>query len=946
MLSHLDFETLLVTLAMARVLQSLGLVFVWKLHQHYRPARDWAIGSAIMAAGTLGIATRNVMTHDIATAVSFVSAAAILFGALTFNSGILRASAISQPIGLGRGIALIATLLFGWFSYVDPSAANRMAAFGAAMMLFDLYTAARLLAVKRKALSALLRVIGVILLIDAASFPLRITSVYVSGNIIPEFSIGSSLAVIFAIIATAGVLMMTLALTALTSLIDLTERQKLQEQLNRSERYVRAILESASDVAIIAAERDLLITVFNTGAERMLGYTADEVVGRCNPTIFADPEEAAARSRELSAEFGRPIKGLGLIIDPAVIGQNRRWTWVRKDGSRLPVSMTVSAMRGEDGEIIGYLGVAHDISKQLAYESALQNEIAKSEAVSHTLETALSNMRQGLAMFDQQQRVIVLNDNFMAPFGLSKADAPPGTTFREIVQMRIANGFFSVEGPEAYLKSRIEVAASMQSADHDDVVQLNNGRFIRSISRHFGNGDVVITSEDITEIKRNQARISYLAQHDALTGLSNRAHFNEQIEQASAALAGSAQPFTVLMIDLDRFKAINDTLGHAAGDLLLKEVAAAIEGATRPTDLVARLGGDEFAIIQIGDAGVAPTDGEAQRRAARALAERILTLLAKPIDLFGKTVQAGASIGIALAPADGCKPDELLRKADYALYAAKEAGRNAYRLFAPEMMATFHERDSLESALRAALSHDEFTLHYQPIVDTGSGEIVCIEALVRWQHPTQGLLSPHQFLPVAEETGLIVPLGGWVIRRACRDATRWPVEVPVAVNLSAAQLASPELIDTITSALQASGLAPHRLEIEITEAVLLDDGKAALATLQKIRDLGASVSLDDFGTGYSSLTQLKAFKFRRIKIDRSFIEDIACEADSLAIVSALAGLARGLNMTCSAEGVETEEQRALLRAAGVSFAQGDLFGRPCPAAELRFARQMAAVRSA
>ena len=944
MLSHLDFETVLVTLALARVLQSFGMAFVWKLHKNYRPARDWAIGSALMAVGTLGVANRNLMSQDVATLVSFVSAALILFGALIFNSGILRASSIAQPIWLGRVIAVTAIVLFGWFSYGDPSAAIRMAAFGAAMMLFDLYTAVRLLAVKRQALSPMLRVIGVILMIDAASFPLRITSVYVSGNIIPEFSVGSSLAVVFALITTASELMMTLALTALTSQIDLTERERLQEQLNRSERYVRAILESASDVAIIAAERDLLITVFNTGAERMLGYTADEVIGRCNPTIFADPEEAAARSRELTAQFGRPIEGLGLIVDPVVIGQNRRWTWVRKDGSRLPVSMTVSAMRGADGEVIGYLGVAHDISKQVAFESALQNEIAKSEAVGRTLETALSNMRQGLAMFDHNLRAIVLNDNFMAPFGLSKADAPPGTTFREIVQMRIANGFHSVEGPEAYLRSRMEVAASMQSADHDDVVQLNNGRFIRSISRHFGNGEVVITSEDITEIKRNEARISYLAQHDALTGLSNRAHFNEQIEQASAALAGSLQPFTVLMIDLDRFKAINDTLGHAAGDLLLKEVAERIESSTRPADLVARLGGDEFAIIQAGEVG-APSADE-QRRTARALAERILAVVAKPIDLFGKTVQVGASIGIALAPEDGAAPDELLRKADFALYAAKQAGRCGYRLFGPEMIASISRRDSMEAALRAALSNDELTLHYQPIVDIRSGAVVCVEALVRWKHPTQGLLSPHQFLPVAEETGLIVPLGGWVIRRACRDASRWPGGLPVAVNLSAAQLVSPELINTITSALEASGLSAERLEIEVTESALLDNRDAALAALHNIRDLGASVSLDDFGTGYSSLTHLKAFKFSRLKIDRAFVEDLTREADSMAIVSALAGLARGLNMISIAEGVETDSQLAVLRAAGVAFAQGDLFGRPCPAAELRLTRQMAAVRSA
>ncbi|MCK7472545.1 MAG: PAS-domain containing protein [Rhodopseudomonas palustris] len=589
----------------------------------------------------------------------------------------------------------------------------------------------------------MLRVIGVILLINAASFPLRITSVYVSGNIIPEFSIGGSLAVIFAIIATAGALMMTLALTALTSLIDLTERRKLREQLNRSERrYVRAILESASDVAIIAAERDLLITVFNTGAERMLGYTADEVVGRCNPTIFADPEEAAARSRELSAEFGRPIKGLGLIIDPAVIGQNRRWTWVRKDGSRAAgIDDRVGDARREN-EIIGYLGVAHDISKQLAYETALQNEIAKSEAVSHTLETALSNMRQGLAMFNREQRVIALNDNLMAPFGLSKADAPPGTTFREIVQMRIAKGVLSIDGPDAYLRSRIEAAESMQSADRDDVVELNNGRFIRSISRLFGNGDVVITSEDITEIKRNQGeKSSYLAQHDALTGLSNRAHFNEQIEQALAALTGSLRPFTVLM---HRPRSLQGDQRHPRprrrATQLLKEVAGrTARSSARPADLVARLGGDEFAIIQTGE--VERSTADEQRTAARAGGTDSRRGRRADRPASARPSQVGASRSASrIAPNDGADPDELLTQGrpTRSTAAKAEAGR-AYRFFdagngspgrqgAPpagsgRCAARVEPAASFELALPAAWSTAQRR--------DGAG----CEALVRWRHP-------------------------------------------------------------------------------------------------------------------------------------------------------------------------------------------------------------------
>lgn len=939
---ELDFMTLLIVLTMARVLQSAGMLFVWRLHQHYQPARDWAIGSALLALGTLGVATRSLMTNEVATAVTWACAIAALFGTLTFNSGILRASAIQHPIWYGRLTATVVCLLFGWFSYVDPSTVNRIAVLVTTLMLFDCYTAIRLLQNKRGALTGLLRLIAVILTIDAFSLPLRILGIHVASPLAPNVTLGTHVDSVFAFIAIAVVLMITLALKALTSQVDLTERKLLQAKLQRSEGYVRAILNSANDVAIIAAEKDMLITVFNPGAERMLGYKAEEVVGKLTPTVFADQEEAIARAAELSAELGRRIKGRGIIIDPELLGQNRRWTWVRKDGSRLPVAMTVSEMRDERGEIIGYLGVAHDISQQLAYETALQNEIAKSEAVGHTLETALSNMRQGLAMFDRDQRVIVLNDNFMMPFDLTKADAPPGTTFTEIVKKRIAKGYCSVDGPEAYLKSRTEVATSMQSADLDDIVQLNNGRFIRSISRRLSNGDVVITSEDITDIKRNEARISYLAQHDPLTGLSNRAHFNEQIEQASAALVSSQRPFTVLMIDLDRFKAINDTLGHAAGDLLLKEVAQRIEASIRPFDLVARLGGDEFAIIKTCEIGA---DGDARRRAARTLAERLLAELTKPFDLFGNTVQVGASIGIALAPSDGSDPDVLLRKADYALYAAKQAGRCGYRMFDPEMMASIKERDSMETALREALTNDQLTLHYQPIIDARSGAAVCVEALVRWKHPVQGLLLPDQFLPLAEQTGLIVPLGGWVIRRACRDASRWPEAIPVSINLSATQLASPELIGTITSALEASGLTAERLEFEITESVLLRDGETALAMLHQIRDLGASVSLDDFGAGYSSLAQLKAFKFRRLKINRSFIQDLARDSDSMAIVSALSGLARGLNMTSIAEGVETDNELAMLRAAGVNLAQGYLFGRPCPAPELQLAPP-AATRSA
>jgi diguanylate cyclase (GGDEF)-like protein len=382
----------------------------------------------------------------------------------------------------------------------------------------------------------------------------------------------------------------------------------------------------------------------------------------------------------------------------------------------------------------------------------------------------------------------------------------------------------------------------------------------------------------------------------------------------------------VLSLDLDRFKNVNDTLGHPIGDLLLKAAADRMRSCVRSEDLVARLGGDEFAIVQ--GSSTQPSD-------VSALATRLIEVVGAPYDLDGHQVNVGASIGIAIAPTDGDKPDVLMKSADLALYRAKADGGGDYRFFEVEMDARMQARRALELDLRKAIVNSEFELYYQPIVDVKGGQITSCEALIRWHHPERGMIQPLEFIPVAENTGLIVPLGEWVLRQACAQAALWPKHVTMAVNLSPAQFKSRNLVPTVISALATSGLSADRLELEITELVLLQDNDGAFAVLRQLRDLGIKIVMDDFGTGYSSLGYLRSFPFDKIKIDQSFIRDLPAKQDSVAIVRAVVGLSSSLGITTTAEGVETEEQLASLTAEGCNEFQGFLFSPPRPAAELQ-----------
>jgi diguanylate cyclase (GGDEF)-like protein/PAS domain S-box-containing protein len=536
------------------------------------------------------------------------------------------------------------------------------------------------------------------------------------------------------------------------------------------------------------------------------------------------------------------------------------------------------------------------------------------------LDTALENMSQGLCMYDAEGRIQLFNERYMTMMGRTGMELK-GRSLLEILRELQAAGRWEGD-PEDLFAKLLDEARSGQSMKR---VIDQFDRKIRIVTQPMKGGGWVATFEDITDWQRAQERIFHMARHDALTNLPNRILFREQLEQA-LHLANRDDQVAVLCLDLDHFKEINDSLGHPIGDALLSEVAARLRECLGQNDAVARLGGDEFAIVQFCRKG--------ETSSADALAGRIVETVSAPYEIEGHQIVIGTSIGISLAPVDGQNPDELLKNADLALYRAKADGRGTYRFFEAGMDARAQARRMLELDLRLALQRDEFEVYYQPIRDLASGETVVFEALVRWNHAQRGLIAPGHFIPLAEETMLIVQLGDWVLRQACMDAASWSKAAAVAVNLSPVQFKNPNLVASVKGALAASRLPAHRLELEITESVLLQNSEATRAILHELRALGVKISLDDFGTGYSSLSYLRSFPFDKIKIDRSFVNELATRKDSMAIIRAVTGLGRSLGITTTAEGVENEAQLELLRREGCTQAQGYLFSKPRPVCEV------------
>ena len=563
--------------------------------------------------------------------------------------------------------------------------------------------------------------------------------------------------------------------------------------------------------------------------------------------------------------------------------------------------------------------------------SLAQQQLERSQRELHEqkcrLDSAINHMGEGLCMFDAEKRLVVCNARYAEMYRLPPELLRAGTPHREIIQHRIASGILKGETSDKAAQQLISTLNALPSdATASRIDEFANGRLICVTRQPLAGGGWVATHLDVTEQRRSEARITYMAQHDALTDLPNRVLLRERMEHALAVTRSGGPDLAVLMLDLDRFKEVNDTLGHPTGDTLLRAVAARLLGCARETTLIARLGGDEFAVIDYVTNPVVE---------ATALAEKIRKALCDPFDLGDHQVIAGTSIGIAIAPRDGIDCDEILKSADLALYSAKGGGRGAFRFFEPELDQLMHARRNLERELRDALANSEFELHYQPFVNTRTGEISGFEALLRWHHPQRGLVSPAEFIPLAEETGLIVPLGEWVLRTACAEAAKWPAHLRIAVNLSPAQFRSKELVPVIVGALANSGITSQRLELEVTETVIMHDSEAVFAALGQLRKLGVQIALDDFGTGYSSLSFLQKFPFDKIKIDRSFVEELSSARDgSRQIARAVVRFAVSLGKTTTAEGVETREQLDILRAEACGEIQGYYFSPPVHASRV------------
>ncbi len=679
-------------------------------------------------------------------------------------------------------------------------------------------------------------------------------------------------------------------------------------------RYLAARLQNAFGRRPSAVSQDALLAAALQGLN-VARDSKSMVVTRDGLIICANQRVLELTGSTRDEMLGKPIATTLLDHSPARGGQSKRqWeTKLKASPEPVPVEVVHEVLGGPFSGIEVY--AIRDLRQR-------QRLVAQLEQQNVRFHAALSNMCQGLCMFDADENLVIANERYAEMYGLSRDIITPGTPFRKILEARIAMGAYVGSEPERYIRER--VAAVRERVSSTKIQTLSDGRVLSISHQPMSDGGWVATHQDITDQRRSEAKIAHMALHDALTDLPNRTLLNERLEQA-LAYARRGEIVATHLLDLDHFKNVNDTLGHAVGDKLLQLVSQRLSSLVRETDTVARMGGDEFAIVQT--ALEQPAD-------AATLANRIIEAISAPYDIDGHQVTIGTSVGIAIGPNDGTDPNQLMRNADLALYRGKSEGRGVYRFFEPGMDFQLKARRALECDLRAALTDGQFILYYQPVINLERNDITGFEALIRWQHPERGLVPPNEFIPLAEEIGLIVRIGEWALRQACATVAKWPGDASVSVNISPAQFRSPGLVQAVLIALADSGLPAQRLELEITETVLLEDSEQTLSTLHRLRDLGVRIAMDDFGTGYSSLSYLQSFPFDRIKIDRSFVKDITSASGSLNIVRAVAAMARGLGMAATAEGVETQEQLETVRSEGCTEMQGFLFSKPRPQHEI------------
>jgi diguanylate cyclase (GGDEF)-like protein len=570
----------------------------------------------------------------------------------------------------------------------------------------------------------------------------------------------------------------------------------------------------------------------------------------------------------------------------------------------------------------GWVSTHQDITEQRRREDLIRARTLELEIQNIRFDAAISNMLHGLAMFDAENRLIVCNRQYTELYDLPEQLTRPGTSLWDMLAHGESTGMVSIADAETRYKTLTAVIEAGRQEKQN--VKMQNGRVIAVLHQPMKGGGWISTHEDVTEQHRSEEHIRHLARHDALTDLPNRVLFREEMARIEARIS-RRETVALLLVDLDHFKDVNDKFGHAVGDGVLVTVARRLREASRDTDTLARLGGDEFAVL------VGPLDNP---KHAALIADRIVRSLGRAMTVEDYRITIGASVGIAVAPADGGDAESLLKNADLALYRAKNEGRGVYHFFERGMDDAMQHRRAVEASLKSAIANGDFRLLYQPLVGLPHNRIRCLEALLRWNHPERGLMPPLDFIAVAEETGLIVDIGEWVLREACRAARRWPEDIRVAVNLSAPQFRSRDLVESVRCALAEADLPGSRLELEITESLLFADSEATLDTLHRLRALGVRIVIDDFGAERTSLRHLRSFPFDKLKVDRALLQGLEGDGDPMAVVGAMIGLGKSLGIATAAESIETEEQLDRVRGHGCEEVQGFLFSPPLPASAI------------
>ena len=683
------------------------------------------------------------------------------------------------------------------------------------------------------------------------------------------------------------------------SLEEITEQIQAAQQM----RKLSSAIEQTAD-SVMITNRDGVIEYVNPAFELTTGYASAEALGH-KPSLMKSGQHDNTFYRELWATIlrGEPYRGV--------------FTNRRKDASLYYEEKTITPLRDTHGDITHFVSTGKDISERIHAETSVR-------ASEEHLRTIIDTEPECIKLLGSRGQLIDMNAAGLSMIQADNLAQVVGKPLHHLVLPEHRKAFLALtqsvlQGNKGMLVFEIEGLKGARRWLETHAVPMTTHA-----------GDIVLlgVTRDITDRKRAEDQLVYLAHHDELTGLANRTLFHDRLQQAMIEAERHERLVAAVFMDLDRFKNVNDTLGHRAGDQLLKAVAERLLGAVRRGDTVARLSGDEFTIVL---SDMAHVDDAAR------VAQKILDVFTLPFHIDGRDIFIGASLGITIFPSDTRDVETMLSNADIAMYRAKEVGRNNYQFYAAEMTTQAFQRLGLEGALRLALDRGQFLLHYQPIVAAADGKITGVEALIRWQHDELGLVLPMQFIPLAEETGLIVPIGEWVLRSACAQVMRWQAtglpELRLSVNLSARQFRDKNLIHAVSSALRAAGTEAHCLDLEITESILVE-GQGPLDILQKLSALGVEFAIDDFGTGYSSLSYLKRLPIDTLKIDKSFVRDIPGDADDTAIVIAIIAMAHSLGMRVIAEGVETQEQRQFLHAHGCDAMQGYYFSKPLPPEEL------------